>query len=81
MAGSLERNYLLTENDEVLGMKKNGKTISLKEAVGMVAIRTYADYVEYVNCPDAERKEGLKEKLLFQTKVLNSLSAALKSVT
>lgn len=76
------KEIILLGNGSVLSLdNKSGETTSLKQAVGVMAISTYEDYVEYVNCTDQVKREGLKEKLLFQTKVLNSLSTALKSVT
>lgn len=70
----------ITKNDEVCLLMEDTKTINLKEAVGIVAMTTFANMVELKEAKDEEEKNRLKEKINFQSKVLDSLSNALNAI-
>ena len=75
------KNYeLLTTEDGVVSMLEDGREVSLKEAVGVVAFSVYRKTVEHSNEEDAHKKKRLEEKIYFQSKVLDSLSNALNAI-
>ena len=70
------RDVLKASNGNMLLLDLDGKTTSLKEAVGMMALSLYDKYVEYSNCEDDSLKPGLEKSMLFQSRILESLSDA-----
>lgn len=72
---------LLTPSSEVLLLEEDCKTVSLKEAVGHLAISLFVNLREFSNGEESENKEHLKEKIEIQTEALNSLSNALTAIT
>lgn len=70
----------ITKNNETCLLMGDAKTINLKEAVGIVAMTTFANMVELKEIKNEEEKNRLKEKINFQSKVLDSLSNALNAI-
>lgn len=77
----MEKTYdLLTKGEEVFLLTEETKTVSLAEAIGTLAMSTYADLLNLKNVEDESERKGLKEKINFQSKVLDSLSSAYSSI-
>lgn len=75
------KNYeLLATDDGVVSMLEDGKEVTLKEAVGVIAFSVYKKTLEHSNEEDAHKKKRLEEKIHFQSKVLDSLSNALNAI-
>lgn len=70
----------LSKGEEVFLLTEEIKTVSLKEAIGTLAMSTYADLLNLKNIKDESERKGLKEKINFQSKVLDSLSSAYLSI-
>lgn len=70
----------LSKGEEVFLLTEETKTVSLKEAIGTLAMSTYADLLNLKNIEDESERKGLKEKINFQSKVLDSLSSAYFSI-
>lgn len=70
----------LSKGEEVFLLTGEAKTVSLKEAIGTLAMSTYADLLNLKNIKDESERKGLKEKINFQSKVLDSLSSAYSSI-
>lgn len=70
----------LTKGEEVFLLTEETKTVSLAEAIGTLAMSTYADLLNLKNVEDESERKGLKEKINFQSKVLDSLSSAYSSI-
>lgn len=71
---------LMKKNGNILSIGENGETTSLHDAIGILAISTYEEYVEYCEECDEEKKTGLKEKIVFQSSLLESLSDAFSAI-
>lgn len=69
-------NEFITRGQEVFLLTEDTKTISLPEAVGMLAMSTYEKMMNLNNATSSEEEKRLEKKILFQSKVLNALSNA-----
>lgn len=72
---------LIKKNGNILSIGTEGEPTSLRDAVGILAISTYEEYVECCEECDEEKKKRLKEKIVFQSNLLKSLSNALMAIT
>lgn len=54
----------------------DGKEITLREAVGVMALSLYEKTIKCLNEKDATEKKRLEDEIIFQSKVLDSLSNA-----
>lgn len=70
----------LSKGEEIFLLTEEAKTVSLKEAIGTLAMSTYADLLNLKNIEDESERKGLKEKINFQSKILDSLSSAYSSI-
>lgn len=74
-----QEHELLVKGDEVFLLTEDTKTISLAEAISTLAMCTYAEMTKIKNADELE-KEDLKEKIYFQSRVLDSLSGAYSAI-
>ena len=72
---------ILTIGNQVLSVDDNGRTTSLVEAVGILAISTYEDYAEISQIADEKEKKRLIDKITYQSNLLDSLSNALLAIS
>ena len=73
----MEMNYeFITRGQEVFLLTNDTKTVSLPEAVGMLAMDTYAKLSCLKEAKSDDEEKRLEETVLFQSKVLDSLSNA-----
>lgn len=70
----------LAKGEEVFLLTEETKTVSLEEAIGTLAMSTYADLLNLKNVEGESERKGLKEKINFQSKILDSLSNAYSSI-
>lgn len=80
----MEKNYQILNQDNKIFSLKDNKLTSLEEAVGTLAICTYEDYREYKRTREHKgelEREKEEKELVFQSKILDSLSKALTAVT
>lgn len=76
----METNHeFITRGEEVFLLTENTKTVSLTEAVGMLAMSTYENMMNLKEANTHEEEKRLKKKILFQSKVLNAMSNALEA--
>lgn len=61
-------------------MIEESQIVSLKEAIGTLAMSTYADLLNLKDVKDEIERKGLEEKINFQSKILDSLSNAYSSI-
>lgn len=66
----------ITRGEEVLLLTEDTRTISLTQAVGMLAMSTYEKMMSLKETTTREEEKRLEKKILFQSKVLNALSNA-----
>lgn len=71
-----KQHEFITRGEEVFLLTEDTKTVSLPEAVGYVAMSVYSKLIDLEKSEDADEKKRLKEKIRFQSKVLDSLSNA-----
>lgn len=76
----MKNHELLTRGEEVFLLKDTSETIGIREAVGTLAMVTYADFMQMCNETESETKKRLEEKISFQSKILDSLSRACKAI-
>lgn len=66
----------ITRGEEVFLLTGDTQTISLPQAIGMLAMSTYENMMNLKEATTREEEKGLEKKILFQSKVLNALSNA-----
>lgn len=77
----MQKKYeFLTRDEEVYLLTEETQTISLKEAVGTTAMCVYSNFLNLKEAIDSDEEKRLEEKILFQSKVLNSLSNAYRAI-
>lgn len=69
----------ITRGEEVFLLTEDTKTVSLTEAVGMLAMSTYENMMNLKEAATNEEEKRLEKKILFQSKVLNAMSNALEA--
>lgn len=70
----------LSKNGLILSVDENGKTTSLKEAVGILAMATFDDFVEMTHVSEADEKKRLEQKISAQSNLIETLSTALFAI-
>lgn len=77
----MQKQYeLLTRGDEIFLLTEDTTTVNLKQAVGIMAMSVYSNVLNLSDEKDADEKKRLEEKILFQSKILDSLSNAYKAI-
>ena len=71
-----KNNEFITRGEEVFLLTEDTKTVSLTEAVGMLAMSTYENMMNLKDAATGDEEKRLEKKILFQSKVLNALSNA-----
>lgn len=69
----------ITRGEEVFLLTEDTKTVSLTEAVGLLAMSTYENMMNLKEAATNEEEKRLEKKILFQSKVLNAMSNALEA--
>lgn len=72
-------NEFITRGEEVFLLTEDTQTISLPQAVGMLAMSTYENIMNLKDAATGEEGKRLEKKILFQSKVLNAMSNALEA--
>lgn len=70
----------IVRDDECFILTEESRTISLKEAISGLAMSTYATLLILKEEKDADERKRLEEKIIFQSRVLDSLSNARKAI-
>lgn len=71
---------LLTSGEEVFLLTEEKQKVSLAEAVGTLAMNTYADLLNLKSVDNADEKKELESKITLQSQCLDSMSRALTSL-
>lgn len=71
-----KQHEFITRGEEVFLLTEDTKTISLPEAVSMLAMSTYEKMMNLKEAVTNEQEKRLEKEILFQSKVLNALSNA-----
>lgn len=74
-----KQHEFITRDEEVFILTEDTKTVSLTEAVGMLAMSTYENMINLKESKTSEEEKRLEKKILFQSKVLNAMSNALEA--
>lgn len=69
----------ITRGEEVFLLTEDTKTVSLTEAVGMLAMSTYENMTNLKEANTHEEEKRLEKKILLQSKALNAMSNALEA--
>lgn len=67
------------ENREVSALV-GGKELTLREAVGLTAFSVYEKLIQVSGEENADERRRLEEKIVFQSRVLDSLSNAYSAI-
>lgn len=70
----------LSKGEEVFLLTEETKTVSLAEAIGTLAMSTYADLLNLKSVDNADEKKELESKITLQSQCLDSMSRALTSL-
>lgn len=70
----------LNKGEEVFLLTEETKTVSLAEAIGTLAMSTYADLLNLKSVENADEKKELESKITLQSQCLDSMSKALTSL-
>lgn len=71
-----KQHEFITRDEEVFLLTEDMQTISLPQAVGILAMSTYENMMNLKETTTSEEEKRLEKKILFQSKVLNALSNA-----
>lgn len=71
---------LVTNGEEVFLLTEENQRVSLAEAVGTLAMSTYADLLNLQSAENVDEKKELESKITLQSQCLDSLSKALTSL-
>lgn len=74
-----KQHEFITRGEEIFLLTEDTKTVSLTEAVGMLAMSTYENMINLKESKTSEEEKRLEKKILFQSKVLNAMSNALEA--
>lgn len=77
MAKELE---FIIRDDNVYLLNENSQIIGLKQAVGIVSMSVYAGLVSMKEEQNSEKKEELKDQVIFQSNLLTSLANAFNAI-
>lgn len=70
----------LSKGEEIFLLTEETKTVSLAEAIGTLAMSTYADLLNLKSVENADEKKELESKIALQSQCLDSMSKALTSL-